>query len=60
MMVAHNEMVTVLQRIHGIEVAAGPLPSPSGRDNGTWSGVLLLRFRQELKTSRGLWISLSF
>lgn len=42
MMVAHNEMVAVATEIHGFEVGAAPLPSPSGHDNGTWSGGFAL------------------
>lgn len=53
MMVAHNEMVTVATEIHGIEVGAGPLPSPSGRDNGTWSGGFALAIPTGAKNLEG-------
>src|SRR5690606_41574171 len=53
MMVAHNEMVTVATEIHGIEVGAGPLPSPSGRDNGTWSGGFALAIPAGAKNLEG-------
>lgn len=53
MMVAHNELVTVATEIHGFEVGAGPLPSPTGRDNGTWSGGFALAIPAGAKNLEG-------
>ena len=53
MMVAHNEMVAVAAQLYGLEVGAAPLPSPSGRDNGTWSGGFALAIPAGAKNLEG-------